>query len=53
MMAPHGPMIHSGHRYPVPLSAQYDPVNRSYRRTTGFTMPEALLPTFRAAIEQL
>jgi hypothetical protein len=38
---------------PVPLSAQYDPVNPSYHHTTGFTMPEALLPAFRAAIRQL
>ena len=38
---------------PVPLSAQYDPVHPSYLRTTGFTMPEALLPVFRAAFEQL
>jgi hypothetical protein len=38
---------------PVPLSAQYDPVHPSYRRTTGFTMPEAVLPAFRDAIKQL
>ena len=38
---------------PVPLSAQYDPVNPSYHRTTGFTMPEAVLPAFRAAVMQL
>ncbi len=28
-------------------------VNPSYHRTTGFTMPEALLPAFRAAVRQL
>jgi hypothetical protein len=38
---------------PVPLTAQYDPVNPSYQRTTGFVMPEALLSAFRAAISQL
>jgi len=38
---------------PVPLNAQYGPINPSYHRTTGFTMPEALLPAFRAAVRQL
>jgi hypothetical protein len=33
--------------------AQYDPNSPSYQRTTGFTMPEELLPPFRAALEQL
>ena len=33
--------------------AQYDPINPSYHRTTGFTMSEALLPVFRAAVRQL
>ena len=37
---------------PVPLSAQYDPVSPSYQLITGFVMPEALLPAFRAGINQ-
>lgn len=35
------------------MIAQYDPNNPSYQRTTGFTMPEELLPPFKAALDQL
>jgi hypothetical protein len=38
---------------PTPVIAQYDPNNPSYQRTTGFTMPEELLPAFRAAFDQV
>jgi hypothetical protein len=38
---------------PAPAIAQYDPNNPSYQRTTGFTMPEEVLPAFRAAFERL
>jgi hypothetical protein len=38
---------------PSPVIAQYDPNNPSYQRTTGFTMPEELLPAFRAAFDRL
>lgn len=38
---------------PAPVIAQYDPNNPSYQRTTGFTMPEELLPAFRAAFNQM
>lgn len=38
---------------PVPLIAQYDSGKPSYQRTTGFTMPEDMLFSFRDAIRQL
>lgn len=38
---------------PTPVIAQYDPNNPSYQRTTGFTMPEELLPAFHAAFDRL
>lgn len=38
---------------PAPVIAQYDPNNPSYQRTTGFVMPEEVLPPFAAAFERL
>ncbi|MFE1949942.1 hypothetical protein ACFW9D_05670 [Streptomyces sp. NPDC059524] len=37
----------------APVQAQYDPENPSYQRTTGYVMPEDLVPVFRAAIERV
>jgi hypothetical protein len=37
----------------APIIAQYDPNNPSFQRTTGFTMPEEILPAFREAFGRL
>ncbi|MFJ3699474.1 hypothetical protein ACIPW9_36020 [Streptomyces sp. NPDC090052] len=37
----------------VPIQAQYDPENPSYQRTTGYVMPDDLVPVFRAAIDRI
>lgn len=38
---------------PLPVAAQYDPNNPSYQRTTGYSMPEEIVPAFRTALDQI
>ena len=38
---------------PVPVTAEYDPSIRAWRKTAAFVMPSALVPLFQAASERL